>query len=83
MKQEPQKKVEKLAGLMNSGNWHSALRLAASWPRLGEHEKAIRQAWAAESNPNFYRQLGKDVDKLVAGGIAALKARYASYCKSS
>jgi len=78
---EPQKKVEILAEMMNTGDWHSALRLAASWPKLGEHEKAIRQGWAAKSNPALYLQMHKDPDALVAAGVAALKERYASYFK--
>ena len=77
----PPKKVEILAEMMNRGDWHSALRLAASWPKLGDQEKAIRQGWAAESNPALYRQMGKDPEQLVAVGVAALKERYAAYYK--
>lgn len=75
----PIKKVEVLAGMMNAGDCLGALRLAASWPKLGEQEKAIRQGWAAESNPGFYRQIDKDPNALIAEGIAALKVRYSSY----
>lgn len=61
---------------MASGDWGKALKLAASWPRLGEHKKAIEQGWAAYSNPSFYRQLGKDPEGLIVAGVNALRLRY-------
>jgi hypothetical protein len=61
---------------MEAGEWHEALRLAASWPRLGEHKRRIEQGWAAMSRPDFYRELGHDPDALVADGVAALRERY-------
>jgi hypothetical protein len=69
-------KIEILREYMSANEWGKALRLAASWPRLGEHRDAITQAWAAYSNRRFYEQLGKDVDALVAAGITALRHRY-------
>lgn len=70
------KKIDTLKQHMAAGEWPKALKLAASWPRLGEHKAAIQKAWAAQSNPSFYRQIGQDPDALVAAGINALKNRY-------
>ena len=70
------KKIDILRDHSRAGNWHAALRLAASWPQLGEHKVAIQQGWAALSNGRFYREIGKDPAAMVAAGQAALVARY-------
>lgn len=57
-------------------NYHKALRLAASWPRLGEHKDAIQQGWAAVQNPDFYFELGKNPSELVGVGLRAVAERY-------
>jgi len=75
---EREKKIDVLRRLMAAKDWHRALRLAAAFPRLGEHADAIRQGWAAASNPGFYRQIRKDPEALVAAGIRALCERYSS-----
>ena len=67
---------EELRQLWDAGEYRKALKLAASWPRLGEHADAIRGGWAATSNPNFYAQLGHDPDADYAAGLAAVAARY-------
>lgn len=69
-------KLAKLKKLWASGDYRAALKLAASWPRLGSHKKRITQAWAATSNPDFYRQMGKDPDELCADGLCAVAERY-------
>ena len=71
-----QRKIDILYGFMKSEDWGKALKLAASWPRLGKHKAAIQKGWAAYSNPAFYSQLNYDADKLVADGTNALKERY-------
>lgn len=68
--------LDKLKQLMAAEDWHNALKLAAGWPELGEHKLAIQQAWAAKSNPGFYKQMRKDPAAMVAAGVAALKERY-------
>lgn len=55
-----------------------ALRLAAAFPHLGTHKDAIQRGWQACSRPDFYRQIGKDPEQLIAVGVAAVRARYAS-----
>jgi hypothetical protein len=61
---------------MAAGEWRRALSLAAKFPRLGTHKNAIVDAHEAYTHPDFYRQLGKDVDAVIQAGIAALKDRY-------
>ena len=68
--------LQKLTAHVTTGDWRAALKLAASWPQLGTHRDAIQQGWAALRNPDFYRELGKDPEQLVAAGQAAIKERY-------
>lgn len=69
-------KLDKLKARAEAGDWKGALAIAARFPELGEHKAAIVRAHEAGHNPGFYRQIGKNPDDLIAGGIAALKARY-------
>lgn len=71
-----EKAIDKLRALWEAGEYRAALKLAASWPRLGEHGNAITLGWAAISNESFYRQLGKDVDYLYKQGLDAVAKRY-------
>ena len=70
-------KLSKLQAAMDAGDWTAALRIAAKFPRLGEHKLAITQAWAALTNRATYEQMGHDVDSLVSAGVVALRSRYA------
>lgn len=60
-----------------AGDWRKALAIAAKFPQLGEHKRAITTAHECNVRPGFYRQLGKDPEALVQAGIAALRERYA------
>lgn len=63
-------------GAMAAGDWDAALKAAAKFQRLGEHDKAIRRAASAVGNPGFYEQLGHDVEALRDAGIEAMKQRF-------
>lgn len=65
-----------LKKLWAAGEYRRALKLAASWPRLGPHKAAIQQGWAAAYNPGFYQQLGRDPAVLYAMGLMAVAERY-------
>jgi len=69
-------KIDALRKAAAAGDWRTALRIAARFPRLGEHKAAITRAWTAYQYPTFYRQLGQCADTHIAAGIAALRARY-------
>lgn len=72
----PPKKIDTLRAFMAAGQWPEAIRLAASFPRLGEQKIAIERARMAYTNPGFARGLGMDPAALIAAGIDALQARY-------
>ncbi len=76
-----ERKIDKLAAHMRSGNWQAALSLAAKFPRLGAHADVIRRAHEATHRPAFYRQIGMDPEQLVQAGVAALKERYGGCLK--
>ena len=73
-----ERKIDTLVAYMRSENWPRALRLASTFPSLGEHKAAIVRAHEALAHPGFYPQLGLDEATILDEGIAALRARYAS-----
>ena len=73
---KPPTKVSQLEAAIRAGHWELALRIAARFPRLGEHRAAIVRAHEAYTNPQFYRQIGKNHEALKAEGKRALIARY-------
>lgn len=64
-------KLARLLGHLARGEDIDALRMAARFPRLGEHKDRITRAWAAHTNPDTYSAMGYDVAAIVADGIAA------------
>ena len=60
-----------------TGDTTGALRIAAKFPRLGDHEAAIQRAWMAVKSPDFCRQIGKDPAALIEAGNIALVERFA------
>lgn len=71
-----QTKLSILRGYMAAGNYRAAVKLAASWPSLGDHRDAIRDGWEAYRDPDFQRQIGRDPDELQRAAVAAIKDRY-------
>jgi hypothetical protein len=69
-------KLEQLRNFMREGDHRAALKLAAGWSRLGEARDAIQRGWAALTNPDFYREIGKDPDELIRLGIEAIRKQY-------
>ena len=61
---------------MGAGEWQAAIRIAARFPRLGEHRNAILDAHGAYTNPRFFAQIGKDIEALKASGQRALLDRF-------
>ena len=68
--------LEQLHQLWAAEDFDGALKLAASWPKLGKQKNAIQQGWAAVSNRSFYEQIGKDPDELRNLAIIAMVQRY-------
>lgn len=70
-------KLSKLKTAYAAGDLKGALRIAARFPDLGEHEADITRAHECLSNPsNLHEQMGKDRAALIEAGVAALRARY-------
>ena len=69
-------KLEKLKKMWAAGDYRAALKLAASWPRLGDHKGAIQRGWAAVTHESIYRQMGKDPEELYRAGLVAVADRY-------
>lgn len=72
----PETKLAQIRRFYALGDTLSVLRIAARFPRLGEHRDAITKGWAAHQNPDFYRQLGVDPEPLVCEALLAIKQRY-------
>jgi hypothetical protein len=72
----PEKKINQLRRLMAAEDWRGAVRLAATFSRLGDEKKTITRAWEAYVRPEFQRGIGRDTGALIVDGIAALKRRY-------
>lgn len=71
-----QTKISQLLQYMAERNYRAAVKLAASWPRLGEHKATIERAWAAYTHPEFYRSLGQDPEKMIQDGLDSIRERY-------
>ena len=69
-------KLSILLTYMYNENWRAALKLASSFHCLGPHKKVIQQGWGAFTQPNFYKQIGKNPEQLINYGISALKEKY-------
>lgn len=70
------KKIDTLREYAMNEDWHSAIKLAASFPRLGNEKMAITRAKEALVRPDFQIQLGRNPDLLLAEGIKALRNKY-------
>lgn len=71
-------KLAKIRDAMRDERWDDALRLATRFQRLGEHDDQIRRAAEAVLRPDFYEQIGRDVDVIRHEGIEALKERFSA-----
>lgn len=71
-----QTKLDQVKQAAAANDWALALRIAAKFPQLGEHKRAIVTGHEALVHPEFYRQLRKDPAALVEAGKEALRQRY-------
>lgn len=69
-------KLSKLKAAFDNGDHVAALRIAAKFPQLGEEKEAITRAWNAIQSPDFYREIGKDPEAMIADGIESIRRRY-------
>jgi hypothetical protein len=71
-------KGQQIRDALKAGDERKALKIAAAFPSLGEYREVITRGWEACVRPEMYRQMGRDVDALVAAGVAAVRRRYAA-----
>lgn len=69
-------KATQLRNLMANGEWHKAIRMASKFQDLGKERCFILDANLAITNPRWCLCLDQDLNKMIDGGIAALKRRY-------
>lgn len=73
-------KLSRLRELTAAGDWHAAIRLAASFPELGEAKVAVSRAASAMTAPGIYEQMGESPKQLVEEGVRAICERYGWPC---
>ena len=61
---------------LDRGDWPSALRIASRFHDRSNDTLMFKRGFDAYQNPDFYRQLGRDPDKLVDAAIKRLQARF-------
>ena len=71
-----QTKLAQVQAAMRAGDWPRAFSIASKFARLGPQRAAIMRAQAARLSPRLYRQLGRDPEKVIEEGKAALRARF-------
>jgi hypothetical protein len=71
-----QSKTERIKTALADGDWLSALRTASRFHDRSTDTLAFKRGFDAYQHPEFYRQLGKDPDKLISAAIKRLQARF-------
>jgi hypothetical protein len=74
----PDPKLASVRAAILQGDWDSAIKLAARVTLFGKNAEAIQRGKDALLNPDMYRQLGRDPEKLRAEAISALRERIAA-----
>jgi len=69
-------KLAKIRKAMENEDWKIALKIASTFRRLGDQKTKIRRAAESYSNPEFYIQMGFDIEKIRTEGIDSLKERF-------
>ena len=69
-------KLSKVQAHMEKGEWRQALAIAARFPQLGKEAEAIKLGHEAWAHPDFYKQIGKDVEQLRKAGADARVQKY-------
>jgi len=80
---DPKSKLAKVRQAMATGDWDVAIRIAARFPSLGKHEKAILRGRDALNNPTLYTEMKFDLKTIRNDAIAALKERYSHSWKAA
>ncbi len=71
-----QSKLDKLRNAWAAGDKAGALRIASRFSDRSEATMAFKRGWDARSNPDFYRQIGRDPVALENAAYAAMAAKF-------
>jgi hypothetical protein len=71
-----QSKTERIKTALADGDWLSALRVASHFHDRSNDTLTFKHGFDAYQHPDFYRQLGKDPEKLVGAALTRLLARF-------
>lgn len=66
-------KIQEASEILSRDGELAAIRFASRLKCLGQYRDPVQRAWAAHTNPDFYRGLGEDPTKIVAEGVSALR----------
>jgi hypothetical protein len=69
-------KTEKIRAAWAAGDYIAALRIASRFFDRSDATKAYKRGLDAHNNPQFYRQIGKDPDLLLAMALKLLAKRF-------
>ena len=72
-----QTKLSQVKAAYTTGDYRTALSIAAKFHDLGAHRNAILDAHLAITNPRWMDGLGKNIEQAIANGVDALRIRYA------
>lgn len=73
-----ERKSDTVRRLVSCGDYKAALRIAKGF-RLGiskDDSDAMKSAYECIVHPNFYKELGKDTDKIAQKGVETIKRLY-------
>jgi hypothetical protein len=69
-------KCDRIRAAWAAGDLISALRIAARFFDRSIETKTFKRGMAAYNNPDFYRQLGRNPDRIVAEALDALARKF-------
>jgi len=70
------RKVDQVRDAWATGDRIGALRFAARFFDRSKETKSFKRGMAAHNNPGFYRQLGKEPDRMVHDALEVLARRF-------
>jgi hypothetical protein len=71
-----QPKTERIRTALANDDWLAALRVASRFHDRSNDTMTFKRGFDAYQHPEFYRQLGKDPEKLVGAAMERLQARF-------
>jgi len=70
------RKTDQIRAAWAAGNRIAALRIAARFFDRSTDTKTFKRGIDAYNNPDFYRQLGKDPEQIMAAALEVLAKRF-------